>query len=161
MHGNITDSKKFVTDGHSMFLLDATPKGMIFKKDEIGFRRTVSEASIQNCWDVAEKREQVQAQFIGCGKKNTDTFVAVVRDERGRIAAFNPWILKFVLMVTQADALAFSPSPNYNAEMAVALCKGKIVGAVMPMRIFVCDLAAYDLTGPAVSIKDEEDAANG
>lgn len=148
--GNITDSKKFVTDGHSMFLAAAVPKGIKFDKNEVFYGKPVTEASIQTVWDEAEKRERVPAEFIGCGKPDEDTVVAVLRDERNRITTCNPYILKFNLAFLKADALAFGPGPKFYQEMMVLLREGKIVGAVMPMRFFEQDMQAYDLTAPAV-----------
>lgn len=150
--GNIADGKKFVTDGHSMFLAAAAPAGMIFKSGD-NPRNPVKDASVQNVFDEAEKREQVVAHFIGCGKPREDLVVAVIRDERGRYATFNPYILKFALIGSQADGLAFAAGAKYDKDMMTLLRDGKVVGAIMPMRIDVMfHLYDYDLTGPAVPL---------
>jgi hypothetical protein len=152
--GNIADGKKFVTDGHSMFLAAAAPAGMIFPKpDEEAERKPVKDASVQNVFDKAEKRKQVVAHFIGCGKFREDLVVAVIRGERGRYAAFNPYILKFALIGSQADGLAFTAGAKYDKDMMALLRDGKVVGAIMPVRLDVLfHLCDYDLTGPAVEL---------
>jgi hypothetical protein len=150
--GNIAAGTKFVTDGHSVFLASAAPDGMLFTKSERLGLNPVTDASILAVWNPTEKREQIKAQFIGCGKVFVDTVVAVVRDEKNRIASFNPWILKFVLAATQADGFAFGPTDQYCYDAMVLLREGKMVGAIMPMRVFRDDLEAYDLTRPEVSL---------
>lgn len=149
---NISASKRFVTDGHSMILAAAAPDGMLFKDDEL-YGSKVEVKKIQSFWDNAEKRDKVPAHFIGCGKV-VDVFVAVVRDEKGRIAVFNPWILKFALMASQADAFAISPSIQYWQDFMVLLREGKLVGSIMPMRYGEIDLMAYDLAVPAVPLSE-------
>ena len=158
--GNIAAGKKFVTDAHSMFLAAASPAGMLFKKVGRPGVKPVVDASILAVWNSTEKRKQIAAQFIGCGKVAEDTIVAVVRDEKNRVAVFNPWILKFILVVTQADEFAFGPTNQYCYDPMAVLREGKMVGAIMPMRYFEDDLAAYDLTGPAVPLDGGIDAVS-
>ena len=62
-----------------MFLAAAVPKGIKFDKNEVFYGKPVSEASIQTVWDEAIKRERVPAEFIGCGKPDEGTVVAVLR----------------------------------------------------------------------------------
>ena len=155
--GNIAGGKKFVTDGHSMFLAEAAPDGMLFRAAEDYGGKPVKNASIQAVWNKAEKRKHVAAHFIGCGVIRTrldeSDVVAVVRDEQGRCAMFNPWILAFVLMCSRADSFAFSSGHQYCFDMMALLREGKVVGAIMPLRYSEQDLTAYDLTGPAVELK--------
>ena len=159
--GNIADSKKFITDGHVMFLASAVPEGMEFDDDHSFFSKSVSEKRIQESWDTAEKEEQVPAHFIGCGMRDTLEVVAVLRDDRGRFTVFNPNILKLTLMATQADSLGTSSSDDYYKKMTVFFRDGKMVGAAMGMRYavsnradFDSDLKDYDLTGPAIPLSE-------
>lgn len=151
--GNISGCKKFVTDGHFMFLASSAPKRLVFKKNS-DYGNPVTESSIQKCWDTAENRESVSANFIGCGKPSQDMVVAVVRDDRAHFCTFNPWILKFALIATQANAMTVSSGPHFYQEMMVLLRDGKMVGAVMPMRYFESDMSAYDLTVPAIPLSE-------
>jgi hypothetical protein len=152
--GNIADSKKFITDGHLMFLADSVPKGIKFGRPKDYFGSYAKEDGIQRTWDAAEERYQVAANFIGCGKPDAETVVAVLRDERGRCATFNPWKLKFALWITKADGLAFSSGGLYWSEMLVLLREGKVVGALMPMRWIQSSMDLYDLTSPAVPLSE-------
>ena len=157
--GNISGSAKFVTDGHSIFLAASAPSGMIFKKAEHHWGKPVAEKLMQGLWDTAEKRERVPAHFLGCGKvKDThfdeDKFVAVLRDEKDRVAVFDPWILKFVVSVTGADGFAFGPGERFYQEILVVLREESIVGCIMPMRYGVAELKGYKLDTPAVLLSE-------
>lgn len=152
--GNITDSKKFVTDEHSMFLAAIAPKGMLFTRTDDSTIKAVPERSIQKVWDKYEKRQSIPAEFIGCGKPffDTERVVAVLRAGE-RVVILDPWIFKFALSVTGGDSLTIDASEKYWQEAVVLMRDGKMVGAVMPMRYGKKEFEDYDLTGPAVKLQ--------
>jgi hypothetical protein len=152
--GNISTNKKFITDGHSMFMASDVTPGMIFKKKDPYIWRPgkpPDEASMQRVWDAAEVREGVGAHFIGCAKLR-GFLVAVIRDEQTRFFAADPYILALCLTAVKADSLSVSAGLHYEREPLALLREGRIVALVMSMRFSETDLSGYDLSVPAVPL---------
>ena len=155
--GNLTDNKKFITDGHSLLLVERVVKGWTLKKFD-GFQsKPPKDDTIQKCWDDHANRDGKTAEFIGCGKVGNDMdgeslFVAALRCENGEVVCVNPWILKFALSMVGADSVSVSSGLKWNQDPINLLRGEEVVGMVMPMRFGSRDLEAYDLTGPAVPL---------
>lgn len=159
--GNLSDGKKFITDGHSLLLADKVVKGWALKKFD-GYRsKDTKDGTIQKCWDDFSKREGKKAEFIGCGKADDGStmepmVVAVLRQENGEVVCVNPWILKFALSLVGADALSVSSGKKWTQEPMNILRGEGVVGMLMPMRYSSRDLDKYDLTGPAIPLIEEK-----
>ena len=154
MGGNISMNKKFITDGHSMFMASDVTPGMTFKKKDPYIWRPgkpPDEATMQIVWDAAEVREGVGAHFIGSAKLR-GVLVAVIRDEQTRFFAANAYILALCLTAVKADSLSVSAVLRYESDPLALLREGRIVALLMPMRFFETDLSGYDLSVPAVPL---------
>jgi len=151
--GNIAEPGKYITDGHSMFLVDSVPDGMEFDEPEEPYGKPVSQKRIQETWDKIENRDSISADFIGCATLDSLKVVAVVRDKKGRMVVFNPYILKFALTITQADSLSLSDTTENSIEAVALLRAGKMVGSVMAMRYERSDVKDYELDGPAITLE--------
>jgi hypothetical protein len=153
--GNIAEPGKYITDGRSMILISSVPDGMEFDAPEEPYGKPVPEQKIQDVWDKIENRASVSADFIGCATLDSLKVVAVVRDKKGRIVIFDPYILKFALMNCQADGLSLADAHNKGIEAMALLCAGEMVGSIMAMRYDRSDVKDYDLDGPAVELTQE------
>jgi hypothetical protein len=156
--GNISEDKKFITDGHSLILAERVTKGWEIERPKDGWK-PVKVDSIQKLWDGTVSREGKAAEFIGCGKisevlEDGPTFVAVLRKEDGATVCVNPWILQFAVLMVSAESLSVDPGPTWF-QKPILLHRGvDVVAMIMPMRFTGHDLADYNLTGPAVPLGD-------
>ena len=158
--GSVSESKKFVTDGHAMFLAEyASPevasKARSMKREDV---KGASEQGIQVVWDGVVVKRRVKAEFIGCCNLRS-TFqdedpliVAVVRSQDRGCIGVNPWILAWCVKSTGADGLELSAGGDWRSTPLVLLRGETIVAMVMPMRLYEMDMKAYDLTGDAVGL---------
>ena len=155
--GNIAEPGKYITDGHLMFLVDSVPGGIEFEFDETEepYEKSVSQKRIQETWDKIENRDSISADFIGCATLDSLKVVAVVRDKKGRIVVFDPYILKFALTSTQADSLSLADTTKNSVEAMALLRSGKMVGSVMAMRYERSHVKDYELDGPAITLEQE------
>jgi hypothetical protein len=163
--GNLTESKRFITDGHSLLLAERVVKGWTLKKFE-GFQsKPVTDASINVLWEPTAKRSGKKASFIGCGRVGFDSddepiVVAVVRSENGETVGVNPWILKFAASIVGADGLSVSSGPKWAIDPINLLRGEEVVGMIMPMRYYGSDLGDYDLDGPAAPLSEVSNAVS-
>jgi len=151
--GNISRSKKFITDGHSIILASAIVPG--FKASECKYGRVPPTLKdMQKVWGDANKRPTVPAHFIGCGRpKDMESIVAVIRDDNGRVLIVDHYILKFALSAVHASEIHVSAGPKYEIEPLAIFHGTGIVALVMPMRYTRVDLREYDLTTDPVDIR--------
>ena len=155
--GTLNESKKFITDGHSLLLVKRVVKGWPLKKFD-GFQsKPPKDEVIQKCWDDAANRKGKRAEFIGCGKTIVDVddepmFIAALRHENGEVVGVNPWILKFAALMVGADGLSVSSGLKWATEPINLLRGEEVAGMLMPLRKYGSDLENYDLTGPSVPL---------
>jgi hypothetical protein len=151
--GNVSPSKKFITDGHSMILGSAVVSGFKPRECENGSSSPTLK-SMQSLWDAANNRPTVPAYFIGCRHpKGTESIVTVIRDGNGRVLIVDPYILKFALSAVHADEIHVSAGPKYEIEPLAIFHGTGIVALVMPMRYMWANLREYDLTTDPVDIR--------
>lgn len=159
--GSVSESKKFVTDGHSMFLAEYASPEVVSKARSRGREdvdKKASEQGIQVKWDGVVVKRRVKAEFIGCCNLRS-TFadedpliVAVVRSQDRGCIGVNPWILAWCVKSTGADGIELSAGGDWRSTPLVLLRGETIVGMVMPKRLNEMDMEAYDLTGDAVGL---------
>ena len=144
---NVSKSKRFVTDGHSLLLRKmVTDKKLVKKVDRKDGH--VEEAAIASLWNAVAERQHAMAHFIGCGrvKEGGDSrVVACLKGGGNRFVFVDSYKLAFVVRATNADTLVISEERDW-ASAPVAICRrDTICGMLMPMRYSVGDLKAYDL----------------
>ena len=158
--GNVSKSKKFITDGHSIVLVSEADADMVAdaadKKRE-DYSGVVKEKSIQELWDDVSGRKRQPAEFIGCVNVGKDAegapiIIAVIRSKDKGIVGVNPWKLKWCLSTTKADGIAVATAKKWQAEPMTILRGETVVGIIMPMRYTESDLCEYDLTGEAAAL---------
>ena len=89
--------------------------------------------------------------------------MAFLRDIQGRVMVVNAHLLGFVIAAVHPDAMTVDSASfekqwegyvkreYFNGPLALYR-KGKLVGLLMPMRLELGDLPAYDFSGDAVAI---------
>ena len=152
--GNISTHKKFITDGHSMILASASVPGFKPRKYEDGPIWHPTLKSMQAIWDAANDRPTIPGHFIGCvHPAGTESIIAVIRDDNGRVLIVNPYILRFAMSAVKADTLHVSAGPKYDIEPLAIFHGTSIVALVTTMSFTRIDLREYDLTTEPVDIR--------
>lgn len=163
--GNISQSHRFITDGHVLMLrsaIDPMKAGDI--ADFEGYwGKKPTEESILAVWGPATVRKNSPAEFIGCAsciktplkmptlEDNDEISVdlAVIRDVGRRIVIVNPYLLAFIVAHVSPDFLNIPAGDRYLDAAVSFYKKGEMVALLMPMRYVKGDLPAYDFDGPA------------
>lgn len=164
--GNCSQSPLYVTDGHILLLAAAIDPAITLEQNEESWvRRHVNETEIGNVWKPAEKRSDVNADFIGVYEYGDDyqTEVAFLRDALGRVMIVNAHLLAFGVRAVHPGALTMDRAPIeatcmaprqvswFNSPLALRRA-GELVGLLMPMRFFPDDFQQYDMHGEPVGL---------
>ena len=145
--GNVSQSPKFITDGHVLLLRSAVPPdhAEIKNAEDYGGKKP-TEASILAVWQPAEKRGSAEASFIGCAEVESVGDVAVIRDSGDRIVLVNPHLLQFCIHHLRPHGMRVALGPKYFGQPVSFHKDAALVGLLMPMRVSAQDVASYDLT---------------
>lgn len=151
--GNISQSCRFITDGHVLMLrsaIDPMKAGDIADFEGYWGKKPIEE-SILAVWGPATIRKNAPAEFIGCANK-ADVDLAVIRDVAGRIVIVNPHLMAFIVALTSPDFLNIPAGDRYLDAAVSFYKKGEMVALLMPMRYVKGDLPDYDFDGPAMPL---------
>ena len=161
--GDFSRCSQYVTDGHIMLIRGAIDPEFEIRNDPDNFRRKyATREEIEKVIKSAKERNGCFADFIGCGKYGTQN-MAFLRDIQGRVMVVNAHLLAFVIAAVHPDAMTVDSASfekqwercvkreYFNGPLALYR-KGKLVGLLMPMRLELGDLPAYDFSGDAVAI---------
>ena len=162
--GDISQCIQYVTDGHIMLIRGAIDPEFKIRTDSDSFRRKyATREAIEKVIKSAKDRKDIAAEFIGCGKCLDTQDMAFLRDIQGRVMAVNAHLLAFVIAAVHPDSLTVDANSfekqwercvkrKYFYGPLALYRKEELVGLLMPMRIGLGDLPAYDFSGDAVAI---------
>ena len=162
-NGNISQSARWVTDGHILLAVDAIDPAVVIERDECSYaRKYPTEETIREVWDPVLTRSDVAAGFLGvCVQDEASSYeLAFLRDTQGRVVVVDAWLLAFCVAAVHPDALTVSEAPWASwrdggrvCDTPVALRRGgQLVGLLMPMRMSLDEFCQYDLEGELVSL---------
>ena len=162
--GDISQCSQYVTDGHIMLIRGAIDPEFKIRTDSYSpGRKYATREGIEKVIKSAKERNDCFADFIGCGKYLDTQDMAFLRDIQGRVMVVNAHLLAFVIAAVHPDSLTVDAESfekqwkgcvnreYFNGPLSMHR-KGELVGLLMPMRLELGDLPAYDFSGDAVAI---------
>lgn len=162
--GNISQSDRWVTDGHILLAADAIDPEIAIERDEDNYGgKYATAARIAKVWASAESRVDVAADFIGVAGYYERGAVAFLRDTQGRVMIVNAYLLAFGVWAAHPDELTVDAAqieatclrrgqePWFNTPLALRRDE-KLVGLVMPMKLGADDYAHCDLRGEPINL---------
>ena len=161
--GDISQCIQYVTDGRIMLIRGAIDPEFKIRTDSDSFgRKYATREAIEKVIKSAKDRKDIAAEFIGCGNLNTQD-MAFLRDIQGCVMVVNAHLLGFVIAAVHPDAMTVDSASfekqwercvkrKYFYGPLALYRKEELVGLLMPMRIGLGDLPAYDFSGDAVAI---------
>lgn len=132
---NISKSKRFVTDGHSLLLREMVIDKKLVKAVDSSHGH-VEEGRIASLWNTVAKRQHATVHFIGCGQVKGGSKVALACLTDGkRIVFVDPYKLAFLVWATKADALAIANGKDWASAPVVICRKDMMCGMLMPVEV--------------------------